>query len=165
MICHEELPESDCGSVSSDRSRVTYSVNRALTILGVWPRATRNRCSDRTTRVAGRAARRQQVSAEPFGGGLVSSPPWLASWRYRWASTVGATAGTLATAPIRFGLTPVFLTNDLELLGRLQLYLQRSTGYPVSLITRRTYQKITALLTSGQLVTKGSLFIDRASGG
>jgi phosphonate transport system substrate-binding protein len=54
-------------------------------------------------------------------------------------------------APIRFGLTPVFLTNDLELLGRLQSYLQRSTGYPVSLITRRTYQEITALLTSGQL--------------
>jgi phosphonate transport system substrate-binding protein len=45
----------------------------------------------------------------------------------------------------------VFLTSDLELLGRLQSYLQRATGYPVSLITRRTYQEITALLTSGQL--------------
>jgi phosphonate transport system substrate-binding protein len=53
--------------------------------------------------------------------------------------------------PIRFGLTPVFLTSDLELLGRLQAYLQRSTGMPVNLITRRTYQEITALLTSGQL--------------
>jgi phosphonate transport system substrate-binding protein len=53
--------------------------------------------------------------------------------------------------PIRFGLTPVFLTSDLELLGRLQTYLQRSTGMPVNLITRRTYQEITALLTSGQL--------------
>jgi phosphonate transport system substrate-binding protein len=52
---------------------------------------------------------------------------------------------------IRFGLTPVFLTNDLELLGRLQSYLERATGYPVSLITRRTYQEITALLTSSQL--------------
>jgi phosphonate transport system substrate-binding protein len=66
------------------------------------------------------------------------------------ASTLGA--GALSTgAAIRFGLTPVFLTNDLELLGRLQSYLQRATGYPVSLITRRTYQEITALLTSGQL--------------
>jgi phosphonate transport system substrate-binding protein len=55
------------------------------------------------------------------------------------------------TATIRFGLTPVFLTSDLELLGRLQAYLQRATGMPVSLITRRTYQEITALLTSGQL--------------
>lgn len=56
-----------------------------------------------------------------------------------------------ARAPIRFGLTPVLLTSDLELLGRLQTYLQRATGMPVTLITRRTYQEITALLTSGQL--------------
>lgn len=61
-----------------------------------------------------------------------------------------AQAGEAKTA-IRFGLTPVFLTSDLELLGRLQAYLQRSTGMPVTLITRRTYQEITALLTSGQL--------------
>jgi phosphonate transport system substrate-binding protein len=66
------------------------------------------------------------------------------------ASTLGAEALSTGAA-IRFGLTPVFLTNDLELLGRLQSYLQRATGYPVSLITRRTYQEITALLTSGQL--------------
>lgn len=66
------------------------------------------------------------------------------------ASTGGAAAQT-TSGTIRFGLTPVFLTNDLELLGRLQSYLQRATGYPVSLITRRTYQEITALLTSGQL--------------
>jgi phosphonate transport system substrate-binding protein len=66
------------------------------------------------------------------------------------ASTICAAAET-TSAPIRFGLTPVFLTNDLELLGRLQSYLQRATGHPVSLITRRTYQEITALLTSGQL--------------
>jgi phosphonate transport system substrate-binding protein len=66
------------------------------------------------------------------------------------ASTLGAGAQSTG-AGIRFGLTPVFLTNDLELLGRLQSYLQRATGYPVSLITRRTYQEITALLTSGQL--------------
>lgn len=67
------------------------------------------------------------------------------------ASSVGCPAVATANAPIRFGLTPVFLTNDLELLGRLQSYLQRATGYTVSLITRRTYQEITALLTSGQL--------------
>jgi len=67
------------------------------------------------------------------------------------ASTLRTAAETSASGPIRFGLTPVFLTNDLELLGRLQSYLQRATGYPVSLITRRTYQEITALLTSSQL--------------
>lgn len=59
---------------------------------------------------------------------------------------VRARAGT-----IRFGLTPVFLTNDLELLDALQSYLERETGFAVELITRRTYQEVTALLVSGQL--------------
>jgi phosphonate transport system substrate-binding protein len=66
-------------------------------------------------------------------------------------SAFGGATTTAANGPIRFGLTPVFLTNDLELLGRLQSYLLRATGYPVSLVMRRTYQEITALLTSGQL--------------
>ncbi|MFZ2099855.1 MAG: PhnD/SsuA/transferrin family substrate-binding protein [Oricola sp.] len=52
---------------------------------------------------------------------------------------------------IRFGLTPVFLTNDLELLDALQAYLEAATGFKVELITRRTYQEVTALLVSGQL--------------
>ncbi|SMF54244.1 phosphonate transport system substrate-binding protein [Tistlia consotensis] len=53
--------------------------------------------------------------------------------------------------PLRFGLTPVFLTNDLDLLSRLKAYLSRSTGRPVELVLRRTYQEITALLVSDQL--------------
>lgn len=57
----------------------------------------------------------------------------------------------LAREPLRFGLTPVFLTNDIELLERLQSYLARVCGRPVQLIQRRTYQEITALLVSGQL--------------
>ncbi len=57
----------------------------------------------------------------------------------------------LAQTPIRFGLTPVFLNNDLELLSKLKAYLERATGYPVQLVTRRTYQEITSLLVSGQL--------------
>ena len=52
---------------------------------------------------------------------------------------------------LRFGLTPVFLTNDLELLARLKSYLERAVGSPVRLVTRRTYQEITSLLVSGQL--------------
>lgn len=70
------------------------------------------------------------------------------------ASIVSARLATPAigkTAMIQFGLTPVFLTSDLELLGRLQSYLQRSTGCAVRLINRRTYQEVTALLTSGQI--------------
>ena len=53
--------------------------------------------------------------------------------------------------PFKFGLTPVFLSNDLELLGHLKTYLASKIGGPVELVTRRTYQEITALLVSGQI--------------
>ena len=59
--------------------------------------------------------------------------------------------GSAAGDPIRFALTPVFLTSDLELLERLKSYLEAATGRPVQLVTRRTYQEITALLVSGQV--------------
>lgn len=52
---------------------------------------------------------------------------------------------------ITFGLTPVFLTSDLELLDRLKSYLEAATGRPVRLVLRRTYQEITTLLVSNQL--------------
>src|SRR5258706_2874999 len=52
---------------------------------------------------------------------------------------------------LTFGLTPVLLTNDLDLLHDLQGYLEKRTGFPVRLLGRRTYQEITALLLSGQL--------------
>jgi len=56
-----------------------------------------------------------------------------------------------APAPLAFGLTPVFLTNDLELLTRLKAYLSRKTGRDVQLVRRRTYEEITNLLLSGEL--------------
>jgi phosphonate transport system substrate-binding protein len=71
-----------------------------------------------------------------------------------------AGAGSLALLPgrlradsqeIRFGLTPVLLSSDLELLTRLKAYLTASVGRPVELVTRRTYQEITAMLLSGYL--------------
>ena len=52
---------------------------------------------------------------------------------------------------VRFGLTPVFLSSDLELLSQLRAYLSSALDRPVTLVTRRTYQEITALLLSGQL--------------
>lgn len=52
---------------------------------------------------------------------------------------------------IRFGLTPVFLSNDLELLAQLKSFLGRRTGADVVLLQRRTYEEITTLLVSGQL--------------
>src|SRR5687768_5787886 len=56
-----------------------------------------------------------------------------------------------ASSELRFGLTPVFLTNNLEILARLRSYLERAMDAPVRLVTRRTYQEITSLLISGQL--------------
>lgn len=53
--------------------------------------------------------------------------------------------------PVQFGLTPVLLTSDLELLDNLAAYLARALGREVQLVTRRTYQEITSLLVSGQL--------------
>lgn len=55
------------------------------------------------------------------------------------------------TQHFKFGLTPVFLSNDLELLTHLRNYLASKMGSPVELISRRTYQEITALLVSGQV--------------
>ncbi|MQX38126.1 PhnD/SsuA/transferrin family substrate-binding protein [Roseospira navarrensis] len=53
--------------------------------------------------------------------------------------------------PLRFGLTPVFLSNDVQLLADLKTYITQATGAPVTLVMRRTYQEITALLVSGRL--------------
>ena len=65
----------------------------------------------------------------------------------------GSLAGAPAVAgePLKFGLTPVVVTSDIDLLDRLKHYLQRATGYEVKLVTRRTYQEITSLLISGQI--------------
>lgn len=52
---------------------------------------------------------------------------------------------------VQFGLTPVFLTNDVELLTKLSSYLSRAIGQEVQLVQRRTYEEITSLLLSGQL--------------
>lgn len=61
------------------------------------------------------------------------------------------TGSAAATAPLKFGLTPVFLNNDIELLARFRSYLARQSGREVQLVQRRTYEEITGLLLSGQL--------------
>jgi phosphonate transport system substrate-binding protein len=70
----------------------------------------------------------------------------VAAWAFKTSP-----APVIAATPLNFGLTPVFLTNDLELLTRLKAYLSRKTGRDVQLVQRRTYEEITALLLSGQL--------------
>ena len=71
------------------------------------------------------------------------------------AGMLGLAARPVARAaeldPIRFALTPVLLTSDLDLLDRLKSYLEGATGMPVQLVTRRTYQEITTLVVSGQV--------------
>lgn len=56
-----------------------------------------------------------------------------------------------AEGVLKFGLTPVFLTSDIELLAKLRNYLSRQTGRDVQLVQRRTYEEITSLLLSGQI--------------
>jgi len=68
-----------------------------------------------------------------------------------WSFNTGDAVGAVPAAPINFGLTPVLLTNDLELLTKLKAYLSRKTGREVQLVQRRTYEEITGLLLTGQL--------------
>jgi phosphonate transport system substrate-binding protein len=56
-----------------------------------------------------------------------------------------------AAQPFRFGLTPVFLTSDLQLLEALQRYLTLAMGIEVELVLKRTYQEIASQLVSGLL--------------
>lgn len=74
----------------------------------------------------------------------------------------GAAAGAALYSPriakadaeaFRFGLTPVFLSNDLELLDSMRRYFAGALGCNVELVSRRTYQEITSLLVSGQLTS------------
>lgn len=88
-------------------------------------------------------------------GGLRSS---ATRRRFLQAGLLAGTAGVFAKParaqrelPVQFGLTPVFLTSDLELLGNLAAYLGKALNREVQLVSRRTYQEITALLVSGQL--------------
>ena len=52
---------------------------------------------------------------------------------------------------VKFGLTPVFMSNDLTLLNSFEEYLGRSAGMQVELVQKRTYQEITTLLATGRL--------------
>jgi len=71
---------------------------------------------------------------------------------------LGAALGFAAPAvlraestPFRFGLTPVFLNNDAELLARLQAWVEGALGQPVRFVQRRTYREITNLALVGDL--------------
>jgi phosphonate transport system substrate-binding protein len=67
------------------------------------------------------------------------------------AASICAPSAVRAERPYRFGLTPVFLTNDLALLEALQGYLARALDSEVQLVLKRTYQEITTQLVAGQI--------------
>ena len=80
--------------------------------------------------------------------------------RRRWlegAGSLAASFGVIGTrarsagAPLRFALTPVLLTSDLGMLEVLKDYLAHAMNRPVHLVSRRTYQEITALLVTRQV--------------
>lgn len=73
---------------------------------------------------------------------LVTGAAVLAPTNMVWAETL---------APLRFGLTPVFLDNDWQLLERLSSHIFEATGRQVEYVQRRTYKEIVALLMLGEL--------------
>lgn len=54
-------------------------------------------------------------------------------------------------AVFRFGLTPVFLDNDWQLLDLVRSHLSSKMGRPVEFLQRRTYKEVTALLLMGEI--------------
>jgi phosphonate transport system substrate-binding protein len=67
------------------------------------------------------------------------------------ASLLSRPPGGHAGEPFSFGLTPVFLDNDIELRSMMERYMTRRLDRPVALVKRRTYHEISAMLLSGQL--------------
>jgi len=65
------------------------------------------------------------------------------------AALIAAPALLRAAEPIRLGLTPVFLDNDAEAVGRLRAALGSGSGRAIELVQRRTYQEVTGLLLEG----------------
>ena len=70
-----------------------------------------------------------------------------------WAmSAVAGDGGKLdQPAPLRFGITPVFLVDQGDFLGQWKTYLESRLGRPVEFVRRKSYAEITDLLARGQL--------------
>lgn len=64
---------------------------------------------------------------------------------------VSASFRARAADSFRFGLTPLFLDNDIELLAMFERYFTTQLGQRIALIKRRTYHEISAMLLTGQL--------------
>lgn len=64
---------------------------------------------------------------------------------------MGFPCHSVAAAPIRFATTPVFLNDQVSLLGRWQRYLESKMDRPVRFIQRGTYREIVELLLSNEV--------------
>ena len=67
------------------------------------------------------------------------------------AATLRLLPAARAADGFSFGLTPLFLDNDIELLSMLKQYLAKQLDRSITLVKRRTYHEISAMLLSGQL--------------
>ena len=67
------------------------------------------------------------------------------------AATLRMPSAACAAEGFSFGLTPLFLDNDIELLSMLKQYLAKQLDRSITLVKRRTYHEISAMLLSGQL--------------
>jgi len=67
------------------------------------------------------------------------------------AGTGNAAASRQGSAPLRLGLTPVFLVQRARLLEQWRGYLGNAIGRPVEFVLRGSYQEITTLLLSGRV--------------
>lgn len=56
-----------------------------------------------------------------------------------------------STSPIRFGMTPVVVQENLRFLDKWAKYLSNKVGRPVEFVRRRSYREITDLLETGRL--------------
>jgi phosphonate transport system substrate-binding protein len=64
---------------------------------------------------------------------------------------VGFSSQSVANTPMRFATTPVFLNDQVSLLGHWQRYLESKIERPVRFIQRGTYREIVELLLSNEV--------------
>ena len=67
------------------------------------------------------------------------------------AAGFGFPSPAASEEPVRFGLTPVFLTNGQLLVDSLRTYLANAMSRSVELVFRTTYEEFTVLLVAGDL--------------
>jgi len=86
---------------------------------------------------------------DQLGGARVTRRRLLTTVAGVLATTSALVADT--STSLRFGLTPVFLDNDWQLLDRLGAHIQAATGRVVEYTQRRTYKEVVALLLLGEI--------------